>query len=77
MWRESAPYLLLVTVDTLQADHCSVYGDPKPTIPNLDRVAAAGLRVELRRWREARGRPAEQTLSEQDRASLQALGYVQ
>jgi hypothetical protein len=77
MRRESAPHLLLVTVGTVRTDHSSVYGDSKPTIPNLDRVAAARMRVELRRRREARGRPAGQTLSEQDCASLQALGYVQ
>lgn len=44
---ESAANLLLVTVDTLRADHCSSYGYPKPTTPNLDRVAAAGVRVDL------------------------------
>jgi arylsulfatase A-like enzyme len=44
--QESAPNLLLVTVDTLRADHCSAYGYPQPTTANLDRVAAAGVRVD-------------------------------
>ena len=36
--------ILLVTIDTLRADHVGVYGRrPSPT-PNLDRLAAAGVR---------------------------------
>jgi arylsulfatase A-like enzyme len=36
--------VLLVTVDTLRADHVGVYGrSPSPT-PNLDRLAASGVR---------------------------------
>ena len=38
------PSILLVTIDTLRADHVGVYGRrPSPT-PNLDRLAAAGVR---------------------------------
>jgi choline-sulfatase len=35
--------LLLVTVDTLRRDHLSLYGCPRRTSPNVDRLAARGL----------------------------------
>lgn len=38
------PNLLLVTVDTLRADHLSAYGYRLPTSPNLDRLATEGVR---------------------------------
>ena len=38
--------LLLVTVDTLRADHLSCYGYPRRTSPVLDRLAAEGVRFE-------------------------------
>jgi arylsulfatase A-like enzyme len=44
---ESAPNprsLLLVTVDTLRADHMSSYGYERETSPGLDRLAAEGVR---------------------------------
>ena len=39
-----APNVVLITVDTLRADHLSCYGYPKPTSPFLDRLASEGLR---------------------------------
>jgi arylsulfatase A-like enzyme len=38
--------LLLVTIDTLRADHLSAYGYPRPTSPVLDRLAAEGVRFD-------------------------------
>ena len=39
-----ASNLLLVTVDTLRADHLSSWGYPRPTSPVIDRLAAEGVR---------------------------------
>ncbi len=38
--------ILLITVDTLRADHLSSYGYPRPTSPTLDRLAAEGVRFD-------------------------------
>lgn len=38
-----APNVLVVVVDTLRADHLSVYGYARPTSPNLERLAGNGL----------------------------------
>ncbi len=38
------PNLLLVTIDTLRADHVSAYGYPRRTTPAIDRMAARGVR---------------------------------
>ena len=38
--------VLLVTIDTLRADHVGAYGAPAGRTPTLDRLAAEGLRVE-------------------------------
>jgi arylsulfatase A-like enzyme len=38
--------ILLITVDTLRADHLSSYGYPRRTTPNLDRLAAEGVRFD-------------------------------
>jgi arylsulfatase A-like enzyme len=38
--------LLLITVDTLRADHVSSYGYPRRTTPTLDRLAAEGVRFD-------------------------------
>ncbi|HEX9943073.1 MAG TPA: sulfatase [Thermoanaerobaculia bacterium] len=35
--------VFLITVDTLRADHMSLYGYPRATTPNLDRLAATGV----------------------------------
>jgi hypothetical protein len=40
------PDIVLVLVDTLRADRLGCYGNPRPTSPNLDRLAAEGLRFE-------------------------------
>lgn len=40
------PNVLLVTVDTLRADHLSSYGYPQPTTPFLDGLAGEGVRFE-------------------------------
>jgi arylsulfatase A-like enzyme len=38
--------VFLITVDTLRADHMSLYGYPRATTPYLDRLAAAGVTFE-------------------------------
>jgi arylsulfatase A-like enzyme len=38
--------ILLITVDTLRADHVSSYGYPRRTTPVLDRLAADGVRFD-------------------------------
>lgn len=38
------PNLLLITIDCLRADHVGVHGYAKPTTPNIDRLAAEGVR---------------------------------
>jgi len=38
------PNILLITVDTLRADHLSAWGYPRPTSPRLDQLAAEGAR---------------------------------
>jgi arylsulfatase A-like enzyme len=37
------PNLILLSIDTLRADHLSVYGYPRPTSPELDRLAREGF----------------------------------
>jgi len=37
------PDIVLVTIDTLRADHCSAYGYPIPTTPSLEALAAGGV----------------------------------
>ena len=43
--RNDAPNVLLITLDTLRADHVSAYGYSRPT-PALDRLAAEGLQFD-------------------------------
>ncbi len=38
--------VLLVVLDTVRADHLSLYGYPRPTTPNIDRLAARGIRFD-------------------------------
>ncbi|HEY2904367.1 MAG TPA: sulfatase-like hydrolase/transferase [Vicinamibacterales bacterium] len=38
------PNVLLVTIDTVRADHVGAYGYMKPTTPTLDRLAREGVR---------------------------------
>lgn len=41
---ENAPrHVFLITVDTLRADHMSLYGYPRQTSPQLDRLASGGV----------------------------------
>jgi choline-sulfatase len=40
------PNIVLITVDTLRADHCSAYGYANETTPALQRLASAGARFE-------------------------------
>jgi arylsulfatase A-like enzyme len=37
------PNVVLISLDTLRADHVGTYGYPKATTPNLDRLAATGI----------------------------------
>lgn len=39
-------HVFLVTIETLRADHTSLYGYPRKTTPNLERMAAEGARFE-------------------------------
>ncbi len=43
---ERRPNLLLVSIDTLRADHVSSYGYERATTPAIDRLAAEGVRFE-------------------------------
>ena len=56
------PSLVLVTIDTLRADHVSSYGYPRPTTPNLDALAAAGARFETAYAVSATTLPSHATL---------------
>lgn len=38
--------ILMIDIDTLRPDHMSCYGYPRRTTPNLDQVAADGLRFD-------------------------------
>jgi arylsulfatase A-like enzyme/Flp pilus assembly protein TadD len=38
--------LLLVTIDTVRADHVGAYGDARAETPNLDRLARSGVRFD-------------------------------
>ncbi len=40
------PNVLLISIDTLRADHLACYGYERETSPRLDRLAAEGVRVE-------------------------------
>lgn len=40
------PNVLIIVVDTLRADHLSSYGYPRPTSPEIDRVAKQGVQFE-------------------------------
>ncbi len=41
-----SPNVLVIVIDTLRADHVSAYGYPRPTTPNLDRLAQHGVLFE-------------------------------
>jgi arylsulfatase A-like enzyme/tetratricopeptide (TPR) repeat protein len=40
---ESKPNVILITLDTIRADHLGCYGDPDAGTPNLDALARAGV----------------------------------
>jgi arylsulfatase A-like enzyme len=40
---DERPDLVLVTMDTVRADHCSAYGYPRPTTPFLEELAKSGV----------------------------------
>jgi arylsulfatase A-like enzyme len=46
------PNLLLISLDTLRADHLSLYGYPRPTSPEMEALAAGGVVFE-RAWSTA------------------------
>lgn len=41
---EQRPNVILISIDSLRADHVGCYGYERPTTPNLDRFAAEGVR---------------------------------
>ena len=41
--RERRPNVLLISIDSLRADHLGCYGDPRRTSPELDRIAKEGV----------------------------------
>jgi arylsulfatase A-like enzyme len=43
---DARPDVLLLTIDTLRADHLSAWGYARETSPNLDRMASEGVRFE-------------------------------
>jgi arylsulfatase A-like enzyme len=49
---ESAPNIVLITVDTFRADHLGSYGYHRATSPQLDELAARGVRFD-RAWSQA------------------------
>ena len=40
---DGLPNVVVVCIDTVRADHTSLYGYERPTTPNLERIAAEGL----------------------------------
>lgn len=46
---KTAPDVILISVDTLRADHLSSYGHTRPTSPFFDRLAAEGTRYSFAR----------------------------
>ena len=45
--RDPRPDVILISIDTVRADHMSSYGYARPTTPRLDALAEEGARVEL------------------------------
>jgi arylsulfatase A-like enzyme len=43
---DTRPSVLLLSIDTLRADHVGAYGQSRPTTPNLDRLAATSALFE-------------------------------
>ena len=55
---DTAPSVLLVTIDTLRADRLGSYGYQRATSPNIDRLLASGARFTLARTIEPLTNPA-------------------
>jgi len=45
-WSRGRATVVLISIDSLRADHLGCYGYPRPTSPILDRLAAEGARFE-------------------------------
>ncbi len=45
----NSPNILVIVLDTVQADRLSLYGYERPTTPNLERLAKRGIRFDLAR----------------------------
>jgi hypothetical protein len=74
-WFKSEPAnLILVTVDTLRADHVGLYGYPRDTSPHLDAMARAGTWFERCYAQSVTTRASD--VSPAEREWLRALGYV-
>lgn len=58
----SRPDIVLVSIDTLRADHLSCYGHDRPTSPFIDRLAEAGTRFAQARSPSPWTLPAHTTL---------------
>ncbi len=43
---DAPAHILLVTIDTLRADHMGCYGYARPTSPSIDRLASMGVRFD-------------------------------
>jgi choline-sulfatase len=52
------PNVVILTIDTLRADHLSSYGYARPTTPNIDRLLASGVRFTDARTVEPLTNPA-------------------
>jgi arylsulfatase A-like enzyme len=50
--------VVILTIDTLRADHLSSYGYARPTTPNIDRLLASGVRFTDARTVEPLTNPA-------------------
>lgn len=56
------PDVVLISVDTLRADHLSAYGHDRPTSPFFDRLAAGGVRYDFARSASPWTLPAHTTM---------------
>jgi arylsulfatase A-like enzyme len=56
------PNIILISLDTVRADHLGCYGYHKPTTPNLDRLAKSGIRFDECRTQATWTLPAHMSL---------------
>ncbi len=66
--------LVLVSLDTLRADHMGLYGYERPTTPNLDRFAEGAAVFESAHANASSTRPSHQALFQSRPASLAQQG---